>query len=174
MKFRVRFGRATVAAVFALALVAAIGGCGIYSGTSGRVDESIRRVSVPYFENRTAEPNIEVLLTDEVISALQRDNTLKVVDESSADSVLRGSVTRYQVREAFTNPQQTVDEYQVQIALRLTFFVKQTGTSIFEERTFTGAGNYVLADPEFGEPEARAQAAQEIVNDVLAQVVEEW
>jgi len=153
----------------------AVCGCGVYSASSGRVDESLRRVAVPYLENRTSEPNIEVELTDAIIAAIQQDNTLKVVDEAQADTILRGQVTRYQLREAFTGQDLTVDEYQVQIAVVLTFLVKETGDAIFADKRFTGTGNYILNDPEGGgEREARQLAANEIVSDVLAQVVEEW
>ena len=46
-------------------------GCGVYSASSGRVQEERKRVAVSYLENRTAEPNIEVQLTDAIIQALQ-------------------------------------------------------------------------------------------------------
>ena len=74
----------TIAAVLALALMAA--GCGVYSASSGRVDESIKRVHVQYLENRTAEPNLGVELADLIIRKLQEDNTLRVVDEVDADA----------------------------------------------------------------------------------------
>ncbi len=38
-------------------------GCGVYSASSGRVDESIKRVAVQYLENNTAEPNLGVDLS---------------------------------------------------------------------------------------------------------------
>lgn len=165
--------RAVVGVAVALTIVA--GGCGVYSASSGRVAESIRRVAVPYLENRTSEPNIEVELTDAIIAAIQQDNTLKVVDEANADTILRGAVTRYQLREAFTSQDLTVDEYQVQIAVVLTFLIKATGETIFSDKRFTGTGNYILNDPESGgESGARALAATEIVGDVLAEVIEEW
>jgi hypothetical protein len=170
----------SVSEVLALCVVAAImaasvSGCGVYSASSGRVDESIRQVAVPYLENRTSEPNIEVELTDAIIAAIQQDNTLKVVDNADADTILGGAVTRYILREAFTGEDLTVDEYQVQIAVVLTFTVKATGDAIFADKRFTGVGNYILNDPDgIGEGGARLLAATEIVSDVLAEVVEEW
>ena len=148
--------------------------CGPYSASSGRVDESIRKVAVPFLDNRTAEPNIEVLFTQAIIRALQIDNTLKVVSEHEADTLLTGSVTRYRLREAFTNADLQVNEYQVQIAVRLTFASKSSGEEIFANRAFSGTGNYILNDPATNEDTARADAAGEIVRGVLALVVQEW
>ena len=150
-------------------------GCGVCSASSGRVQEERKRVAVLYLENRTAEPNIEVQLTDAIIQAIQDDNTLKVAEEPDADSLLTGVVNRYHLKEAFTNADLQINEYQVQIAVTLTFEIKQTGERVIDEQRFTGVGNYSLDDPNgTSEATARIEAAREIVRDVVAQVVEEW
>ena len=163
-------------AVSALLLVSlATAGCGVYSASSGRVDESIKRVAVQYLENQTAEPGIEVDLTDSIIRALQYDNTLKVVDEGNSDSIITGKVTRYLLKEVAARQDLTVNEYQVQIAVTLSFTVRSTGETLFKDKRFTGIGNYVLDDPNgTSEETARTEAAEEIVRDILAQVVEDW
>jgi hypothetical protein len=158
-----------------MALLACSVGCGVYSASSGRVDESMKRVAVRYFENQTAEPNLGVDLADAVIFALQTDNTLKVVEEGDANTILSGTVTRYVRREAFAREDLTVNEFQVQIAVALTLTRRATGETIFENRRFTGTGNYVLDDPNgTTEQTARSEAATEIVKDILALVVEDW
>jgi len=168
--------RRVTGTIILLAAAAALGGCSVYSASSGRVDESLKRISVQYFENRTAEPNLGVDLADAVIQALQDDNTLKVVpDEGSADTILSGVVNQYARREQFTNTNLTVNEYQVAISVTLTLTRRATGETIFKDRRFTGTGNYLL-DGSNGTSEqtARDEAATEIVKDILAQVVEDW
>jgi outer membrane lipopolysaccharide assembly protein LptE/RlpB len=152
-----------------------VSGCGPYSASSGRVDENIKKVAVQFLENLTPEPNLGVELSEVIIFALQTDNTLKVVDEASADSIISGRVVRYARREMATTQDLTVNEYQVQIAVVLTFTVRSTGEQIFENRRFTGTGTYILNDPQgTSEDTARAEAVEEIVRDILAQVVEDW
>ncbi|MCK9996188.1 MAG: hypothetical protein KAH56_07910 [Candidatus Krumholzibacteria bacterium] len=161
-------------AVFAMVCLP-LAGCGVYSASSGRVDENLKRVAVQYLENLTPEPNLGVELSDVIIYALQVDNTLKVVDEANADSIISGKVVRYTLREVATTTELTVNEYQVQIAVVLTFTVRSTGEKIFDKRRFTGTGNYVLNDPQgTTEESARSEAVEEIVRDILAQVVEDW
>jgi len=151
------------------------GGCGVYSASSGRVDESLKRIAVRYFENQTSEPNLGVDLADAVIFALQTDNTLKVVEEGDADTILDGVVTRYVRKEAFARQDLTVNEYQVQIAVALTLTRRATGETVFSNRRFGGTGTYVLDDPAgTTEESARREAATEIVKDILAIVVEDW
>jgi hypothetical protein len=169
------FRRPVVAALAGVLLAACLAGCGIYTASSGRVDESRKRVFVAFLDNDTPEANIGVELSDAIVTALQRDNTLKVVGEDVADATITGKVTRYLLREMATRADLTVNEYQVQIAVSLTFTIRRTGETIFEKRTFNGAGNYVLNDPQgTSEQTARAEAAGEIVRDILAQVVEDW
>ncbi len=160
---------------FSLLLVALFStGCGVYSGTSGRVDENIKRVTVQFLENLTPQPNLGVELSEDIIFALQVDNTLQVVEEVDADSIISGRVVRYSLREVAATQELTVNEFQVQIAVSLNFTVRATGEKIFENRRFTGTGNYVLNDPVTSEETARDEAAEEIVRDILAIVVMDW
>ncbi|NCQ33709.1 LptE family protein [bacterium] len=150
-------------------------GCGVYSASPGRVDENIKRVAVDYFENLTSQPNLEIDLTNAVISSIQQDNTLKVVSEEDADSILTGRVTQYDLQEAFLRQDLTVTEFKVVITVVLTFTVRSTGETLFSNKQFTGTGNYVLDDPQgTTEESARLEAAEQIVRDILAQVVEGW
>lgn len=123
----------------------------------------------------TSEPNIGVDLADAIILALQTDNTLKVVEEGEADTILSGKAVRYHLKEAFAQEDLTVNQYQVQIAVVLDLAYRATGEKIFSQKRFTGTGNYTLDDPNgTSEQTARDEAATEIVKDILALVVEGW
>jgi len=120
-----------------------------------------------------------VEMADLIIFALQTDNTLKVVEEGDADGIISGKVVRYDRREAFAREDLTVNEYQIQLAVTLTWTLRATGETLFKDRRFTGTGNYVLDAPagdDSGgtEETARAEAVGEVVKDILAQVVEGW
>ena len=91
-----------------------------------------------------------------------------------SDSVIEGTVVRYHLRKASMSAEQQVDEFQVQIAVTLTFRVKATGETVFEKKQFTGVGNYFLDDGSSNEATARNDAVVEITRDVLAEVVEDW
>jgi len=157
-----------------LVVVLLLSGCGVYSTSSGRVDEARSRVAVPYLDNITAQPDLGVELTDLIIEAIQEDNTLKVVSEETANGILEGRVTRYNRRQVSTTNSLRVDEYQVQIAVELTFVLRETGETVFAKRVFTGVGNYFLDDPQTTETTARSLAAAEIVRNVLGLIVEDW
>jgi hypothetical protein len=98
------------------------------------------------------------------------------VQEQDADSILSGKVLQYRLKEAFANADRRVNEYQVQIVVELDFMVRATGQKIFSKKRFRGTGNYLLDDEAGGSSEttARNNAANEIVRDILASVVEDW
>jgi len=171
-----RSARRAIFRVFVLALIPlGVGGCGVYTASSGRVDDSIKRVAVEYLENRTPEADLGINVSEGIIEAIQDDNTLKVVSTEVADSVIDGAVTGYRLRRMAVSPELQVEEYQVQMVVELTFQVKETGEAIFERRRFTGTGNFYLEDPNgSSELTAREDAIVEIVRDVLAEVVEDW
>jgi len=156
-------------------LGAAAAGCA-YSTSRGRVDENIQRVYVEYLDNHTPEPNIGVDLTNAIIESIQVDNTLKVVSEADADAIINGRVTRYNLKPLGARQDLTVNEYQVQIAVMLSFNVRATGETIFKDKRFLGTGVYVLDDPtgQTTERTAKTEAGREIVIDILAIVVEDW
>ncbi len=158
--------------ILVFSLLVFLAGCGVYSASSGRVDENIKRVYVEFLENMTSEPNLGVDMADDIIRAIQIDNTLKTVDEGHADSIISGKVMRYHIQEVFAKENLTVNEFQVQIAVVLNFTVRSTGETIFKNKRFAGTGNYVTGESE--EVDGRNEAVEEIVRDILAQVVEGW
>ena len=164
-----------VLSALSIASLSLLVGCGAYSASSGRIDANLRRVTVPYLENYTAEPDIEIELTDLIIRALQDDRTLKVVDRDDADTELAGKVLHYRLKEAYTNPELLVDEYQLQILVELTMTEISSGEAVFAKKRIRGTGNFIVDDPEgTSEETARAEAAAEIIKQVLASVVEDW
>ena len=76
------------------ALACACGACA-YTARTSSLPPHLKKVAIPVFENGTTESSIEQEITDAVIQRFVTDNKLKVVDERSADCVLRGKVTVY-------------------------------------------------------------------------------
>lgn len=52
----------------------------------------VKNIHIPLFENKTLIPRGEALATNSVIDAIASDGTYRIVDDSSADAVLTGTV----------------------------------------------------------------------------------
>ena len=156
----------------ALLLLVALAGCA-YSLRAGRLRQGLEVVAVPYLENRSSEPEIEIQLTEAIIAGLIRDRTLRVADESRADALVLGTIREYRFREVFFGGDRQAEEYEITIAVEVEVIDRATRESMVGPRTVTGKGSYLL-DVSGGEEAARQEAVGEIVEGILNLVIEEW
>ncbi len=151
-----------------------------YSFT-GAVPSHLKTVAVPLLQNQTAEYGVAERITDEVISRLQRDNTLKIADPSTADAVLRGSLMRvedvpytYSGSGEAQSQNFSVGEYRLTLVVKIEYFDQTKNERIWEQE-FRAWGTY---NHTTGSPEEREQGFQEAVaklaDDILNQTVSGW
>lgn len=173
MKFRVS-PRRTAHTLFVLSL-ALLAGCG-YSTTSRTARKDVQTIYVPFFENKTSEPNLEIKVTERIIQFLVDDNTLKVVQESAADAVLDGQITEFRNQPFSFNDNLNAEEYHVVIKVVATLFNRRTNQPIWENRNFTGDGSYFVESVPGGRTynEAVDESLKEITDRILNITVEDW
>jgi len=147
--------------------------CG-YS-TNTRTAKDIKSVYVPFFQNRTAEPNLEITFTDGIIQSLVNDNTLKVVPEAGADATLDGEIVSFKDQPFSFNESLDADEYHLVITVSCTLFNRRTNEPIWQHQQFVGTGSYFL-EGNSGRTRADAmdQAIQEIRDRILNLTVQDW
>lgn len=161
--------------VVACAALVAMAGCAHYS-FSPSVRTHISTVAVPVLINETLEYGAEQGLTDAIIDQFADDNTLRVVGETDADSIIRGSVTVYQrpvmSYDAAGNPR----EYKVRVVAHLSYEDLTRNETIWEDDV---EGWAVYSDSAGGgelttEEEARTLAFEKLAQDVLSKTVQGW
>lgn len=89
--------RSRSAAVLLVLSPLAVGSCGYgLVGQATVLPEHVRRIVVLPFENRTARPEIEQRVTEEVAREMSKRGKYGVVtDRNAADAMLEGAVTGY-------------------------------------------------------------------------------
>ena len=155
-------------------LVAAMTGCG-YSTTS-RTAKDIRSINVPFFDNKTSEPNLELKVTDSIIENLIKDNTLKVVPENQADATLDGTITEFSNKPFSFNQNLNAEEYIVVIKVVVTLFNRKTNEPIWQNRSIEGNGSYFIEQVESGRTydDAVNESLEEITNQILNLTTQDW
>ncbi|HEX9639939.1 MAG TPA: LptE family protein [Candidatus Krumholzibacteria bacterium] len=156
-----------------LMATASLCSCG-YGFKSGRLRPGLRTVAVPFFENRSREPDVEIELTEAIIAGLGADRTLQVVDEEQADAIVHGVLRKFEFVEAFFGSERQADEYKVRILVEVTMTDRNTQETIAGPKNVQGEGTYLTADGIEGETAAREVATKEIVEGILNMVIEEW
>ncbi len=159
----------------AIIIILTLAGCSHY-GFSPSVKTHLSTVAVPILGNETLEFGVEQDLTDAIIREFTNDNSLRVVGEEEADSILRGAIVAYErpvmSYDAGGNPR----EYKVRIVARLTYEDLRKKLTVWEGE-IDGWAVYSV-DGEGGslttEQEARVAAVVKLGQDVLAQTVQGW
>ena len=152
--------------------------CGYYS-TSGRTAGDIKKIAVPYFENGTSEPSIEIEITQHIIDGLIKDNTLKVVSDEEADAILEGTVIDYR-NIPFTfaegnNAEIQAEQYRLFIGLRVSLLNRKDNDYIWENKRITAHGDYYLettSDQNYDK--ALENVYTDIVEAILSSTVQDW
>ncbi len=149
-----------------------------YYGTTSRTAGDIARISVPYFTNKTSEPDVEIEITDQIILGIAKDNTLKVVDETESDATLEGSVIKFR-NTPFTfeqsDTQVQAEQYRLMIEIKVSLFSPSQNAYIYEEKLIRAHGDYYLettADQNY--ENALAEVYQDLVEGILAATVQDW
>jgi len=177
---RISGGRGTLKTsllLFTVLILFTITSCGYYS-TSGRTAGDIKKIAVPYFKNETAEPDIEIEITQNIIDGLIKDNTLKVVSEDEADAIIEGTVIEYK-NVPFTFSQTTgeiqAEQYRLVISLNISLYNKKKNEYIWENKKVTVHGDYYLeSSVEQNYEKALETVYNDIVENILNATVQEW
>ncbi len=153
-----------------LFVVLVILGCGYsLSGRThnpGPVDLQGKRIAVHIFENLTTEPDIEYIITREIVAELIRAPRVKVVrSDNEADYVLQGKVTGYSKELLALDYQGRAQYYRLIITLRLKL-VDASGKAVMKWDPISEDAEYhTTLDVQINkerEREALRRASQEL------------
>lgn len=132
-------GRPSSIDLFLLSLLLLLSSCG-YGLTSvgGVVPRDTKTIAIPAFINDTAEPLVDVEVTKAVVNEFLTDGRLQVVSAETADLVLKGRVTKFEMIPAAYTADNYVQAYRVNIGLNLTVEDARTHKIILQD---TGIGS---------------------------------
>lgn len=149
--------------------------CGCGYSTNSRTAKDIKTIAVPFFVNMTAEPNLEITVTEQIIDNLVEDNTLKVVREEEADALLEGRIVLFENLPFSFNAELDAEEYHVTVTVQATLFSRRLNAPIWENKVFKGDGSYFLdASEGFTFDSALDEALNKITDRILNLTVQDW
>jgi hypothetical protein len=148
------------------------GGCA-YSFTSG-LPSHIKSVAVPLLANETTEFGVAEEITDQLIAALVKDGTLRVVaDEADASSVLMGTIRTYSEETYEYTRDEQVNQLIIRIGVQVRFMDRIKDEVLWESPQIFGSAVYDNSGPD-----ARITGLQEavtlVVDEILSGIVAGW
>jgi hypothetical protein len=156
-------------------MLAVLPSCGIYS-TKGRTAGDIKKIAVPNLANETAEPDIEIKITENLRNGIIRDNTLQVVPEEEADAVLEGTIVEYRNTPfTFNTADLQAEQYRLVIGLVASLFNPKDNTYIWKDRRIDAHSDYYLeTSTERDYDKALEEVYKDLVEGILNATVQEW
>lgn len=143
-----------------------VSGCGYYSFSGSTLPGHIKTVHVPLFEDQTAEFGIDQSLTDKIIEAITKDNTLKIASRRNADALLNGKIMTVRERAGQYTEDEVASNFRIHITIQASFEDIKKRNIIWEE-TWTEWGEYD-SNREDGIDEAIEKLAENIVNETVS------
>lgn len=144
--------------------------------TSSRTAKDIKSIAVPFFNNMTTEPDLEINVTERIINYLIDDNTLKVLNEDNADAVLEGDIVEFTNTPFSFNVDLNADEYRVVLVVKVSLHNRKLNEPIWQDQRITGDAAYFLDAAEAGltYEDALEESIEEITEQILNLTVQDW
>ncbi|HTG00547.1 MAG TPA: LptE family protein [Nitrospirota bacterium] len=99
----------------------------------GLVPQDAKTIAIPVFINSTFEPYIDVEATKAVVDEFLADGRLAVADLESADLILRGSITKFELTPASFTSDYYVSSYNVTISVKISLEDRRTGKFLLKD-----------------------------------------
>ena len=138
----------------------------------------LKTIAIPPFENETSEYTLEQDVTDAVVQRFVGDNHLRIVDEKSADCVIKGKLTEYRNAIFGISNSDLAQEYRVTIGVSVVFKDQVKNREIWHDDELVKTANYYV-QPVPGqqaktELDGRKEAIQKIADEILSRSVQSW
>jgi hypothetical protein len=153
----------------------ALGGC-LYGFAGGGLPPDVKTVAILPFENLTPEPTLTRDIQEAVRDAMEGRLGLRQAGETSADAVVRGTISRYEpdLPVAYQgnddNTDVQVTQRLVQITVAVEIVDQRSGRTLWERSSLTLDGNY---DPG-RELEGRRRAYERLVTNIVEGAQSQW
>jgi len=165
--------------------MSSLAGCG-YT-TASALPERLKTIYVEPFKNKinytsvTGRRNVyfpllEVKVKDAVIDRFLFDGNLRPVDNpDSADLILKGALVEYQRNSLRYTDNDDVQEYRVQIVMKLELRDVQEDTVMWSYGRFIGEATYFVTGSQATTEDAAVEDAKvDLAKRIVERTIEDW
>lgn len=167
-------------AIVSIVIWGLLAGCGYHApGDSAQwAGEGGRTLYVELFANRTSEPYLDTILSNEVTAQLARSRLIELVEQrDGADLVLSGAVTAFSSSALAYNPSDDISEYRAQIAATVTLRRRDDSAVLWQGDLSRSEIYSARADKgaqRSGESLAARVAARRLAEDLMSRLLDDF
>ncbi len=138
--------------------------------------QDVESISLPIFRNTTFAHGLEVELTEAIASELRRQTRYTIVQEETAQTTLRGTLTGSELRKLSTARESgLVEELGVSLTVDFEWKDNRTGRVLVSRRAFTSTEAFAPARGVGERIEIGQHAAvQELARGIVAEMRAGW
>lgn len=133
-------------------------------------------MTVPIFENKTAQQDIEQTITLAVLDELSSLGELKIVSEEKANAILMGSITNYREQPQNISANQRAKSYRIFISANVSLIDSKTKSIYWQDKNLILSQDYDVSNYvgqiEFEQEEARKLAAEDFAERLTSVLLE--
>ena len=138
-----------------------------YSFSSGSLGGTL---SISSLENKTQNPDIGRILTEDLIEAFISDGRVKIENASEGDYILEGVINGYDRQPQSYTPEGEIEEYR--LAVNANFSLKQKGKE--KSKWDRPISESVIYSYDSDELDAVDSVAAKVKNYLLRLILEDW
>ncbi len=165
---------------FMLISMSLVSGCGYTQDV--KLPNQIKTIAVETFKNEIPpqeqfayRPGLEIELRNSLVERFLQDGNLRVVDESQADAILKGSIISYEQEGLRFNNLESVEEYRLFLVVKFQLIDRRTNKVIITEPNFSGRAEFfVNRNPANNRRTSANSATFDLSRSLVDRIVEEW
>jgi hypothetical protein len=132
--------------------------------------ENVSTIAIPYFKNKTFEPEAEAIFTYAFINEFIESRRLQVVGVEDADVVLYGTVKRLLEDTIAYNRDDKAQEYRVRVTLAVFLEERKSGNVLWKRKSLRHAEEFPVDNNIVLSETAKRDALQRIAEDLAERV----
>jgi len=147
-----------------------------YSFTGASVPPHLKTIAITLFDDQSGygRATLREELTKRVVERFIQDNTLKIADRNTANSILEGVIISVQDNPVVVGTGERVKKSRLTITVKVTFYDMVKGVKVWE-KTFSNWGEYELeGDIQQNLQSGIQQAIEKLSEDILLATVSNW
>lgn len=151
-------------ALLLISLLLLLVGCGYhFPGKTGALPGDVKQLYIPLFANRTAKPQLENKLSNQVSIVFGRSPKVNLVErESQAEAVLEGTIRSYSTKALSYDKNDDISEYRAIMTIDAKLRQFKDGRLLWSG-TLSWDEKYIAADDKGKQYDLEGEAVDEIV-----------
>ena len=146
-----------------------------YSFKGGSVPPHLKTIAIPIVEDQSGygDPTLRDLFTQKLVERFTNDNTLRLTDRNTADSMLEGVVTDVKDAPEVLQGGEQVTLRKITVTVRMTFQDLTLRKKVWE-KSYSDWGNYPSGGGLTQRNEGVQTAVEKLTEDILNDTVAGW